>query len=99
MDVKINIATSGDVIFEGALLFAPTSNYGDGEGRGERPAIRWAMIRLPDIIMRSGLFNIKGLDPEDTAEEAATAARNALFGNMCPGIVDAVLEEYEREGS
>lgn len=100
MQIKVTLHTSEDVIFEGALLLAPVSNYSNGEDKGERPAIRWAMMRLSDNLMRGGLFNIKGLPSEDTAEKAVAVARTALFdGDGCMGlsIVDAILEEYERE--
>lgn len=99
MDIKVNIATSGDVIFEAVFVFAPASNYSDGIDKGFRPAIRWAAVRLPNTIIRSGMMNLKGCAAEATPKEAVAAARVVLFDGdcICSAMVDAFLEKYERE--
>ena len=99
MDININISSSSDVAFESALLFAPISNYSDGQDRGFRPAIRQALVRLPKTILRSGMFNIKDHDSEDTADKAIAVASSCLITGecICTEMVDQMLETYERE--
>ena len=99
MDIKVNVTSSGDIIFEGALLIAPASNYSDGIDKGFRPAVRWAIMRLPNNITRSGMMNLKDHDAEPTPAKAIASARATLFDGdcICYELVDMMLEKYERE--
>jgi hypothetical protein len=99
MTLKININTSEDIEFEAALLLSPASNYSDGPVKGERPAIRWAMVRLPATIIRSGVFNIKDVPKEATRAQAIAVARSILFGGdcLCTTAIDFILETYADE--
>jgi len=97
--MKINISTSEDITFEGGLLLGAASNYSDGIDRGFRPAIRWAMIKIPNTVIRSGLFNLKNETAKETSGEAVARAREVLFTGdcLCAALVDQMLEVYERE--
>jgi hypothetical protein len=99
MSLNIKVASSEDIEFEGALLLAPASNYSDGITKGFRPAIRWAMVKMPNIISRSGLFNIKGEVKQPTPSAAFNKASERLFAGdcMCSALVDYMLETYADE--
>jgi hypothetical protein len=99
MSTTVKIETVEDIEFEGALLFAPASNYSDGPNPGFRPAIFFALVELPNNMHASGMFNLKNEAKQDTPDAAKIVARTYLFSDncICQAAINYILETYSSE--
>jgi hypothetical protein len=101
MSLKISITTSEE--FEGSLVLDPAYNYSDGTDKGFRPAIRWALIHMPETVASSGLMNLRDEPACETIAQALARSKKWMFVHeegttcICAFLVDAMLEEFERE--
>jgi hypothetical protein len=99
MSLNIKVSTSEDIEYRVALLLGDASNYSDGQTKGFRPSIRFAMVTLPTSVTRSGLFNIKNEAKQDSPAEALAIALSKLLEGdcICSDIVDRMLETWADE--
>ncbi|MHC4649063.1 MAG: hypothetical protein ACYTBJ_26725 [Planctomycetota bacterium] len=99
MTLKVDIKTSEDIEFMGAIVFAPASNFSDGPDTGFRPAMSFVLIELSNKVHASGMFNITDEGPQDAPGKAVAIAADYLWGEncICEAAIKYILEKYAAE--